>query len=441
MKKWLGLFLAMGLIVGIMAACGPDEDSSSNNSSNNDDSSENTEGDGSSDGSSEDAAPEKPEKLIVWEDQDKGKALEAAAETFTEETGIEIKYVEYNITKMQENMSLDGGTEKAPDVVTMSHDGVGPSVVKGYIMPIEADEETLSQYTQSSVDALTYKDKLYGLPKAVETTVFLYNKDKMEQPPETMDDMYDMSKEAMNSGQDQYGFLATWDNFYFSHGVFHGFGSYVFGDGPSDIGLNNEKGVEAVNYINKWYDEGLFPEGLLSKNAASVVDRLFMDGNAMAVQNGPWAFQNYRENIDNLGIAPMPKLPNGERQGTYMGVKGWFVTSFAHQKNEGKAHWAEEFVKHVSNAENAQERYEMTGEIPPLKSLVEDEEWVENNPGAAAVMEQSQYAVAMPVIPEMAEVWDPMKTAVQTVATDKADAEKALNDAVEVIKQQIEANY
>lgn len=438
MKKWLGLFLAMGLIVGIMAACGPAEESSDDTSNN--DSSENTDSDGS-EGSGEEAAPEKPEKLVVWEDQGKGEALQAAADKFTEETGIEIEYIEYNITKMQENMSLDGGTEKAPDVVTMSHDGVGPSVVKGYIMPLDVSDDVLSSYTESSVDALTYKDKLYGLPKAVETTVFLYNKDKMEEPPETMEDMYNMSKEAMNAGQDQYGFLATWDNFYFSHGVFDGFGSYVFGDSSSDIGLNNDKAVEAVKYIDKWYEEGLFPEGLLSKNAASVVDRLFMDGNAMAVQNGPWAFKNYRESIDNLGIAPMPKLPNGERQGTYMGVKGWFVTSFAAQKGEARAHWAQEFVKLVSNEENAQERYEMTGEIPPLKALVEDEEWVSNNPGAAAVMEQSKYAVAMPVIPEMAEVWDPMKTAVQTVATDKADAQKALDDAVKVIKQQIETNY
>ncbi|MYL32280.1 extracellular solute-binding protein [Pontibacillus yanchengensis] len=435
MKKWLGLFLALGLIVGLMAACGPNEESSGNGGDSGESSgegdSQSTEGEGSSE------EQPKPDKLIVWEDQDKGEALEAAAKKFTDETGIEIEYVEYNITKMQENMALDGSTEKAPDVVTMSHDGVGPSVAKGYIKPIEVSDDVLNKYTQSSVDALTYQDKLYGLPKAVETTVFIYNKDKMEEPPESMDEMYEMSKTAKEEGN--YGFLATWDNFYFSHGIFHGFGANVFGESPSEIGLNSEAGVEAINYIDKWYEEGLFPEGLLSKNAASVVDRLFTDGDAIAVQNGPWAFQNYTDKGVNYGVAPMPDLPNGEPQGTFMGVKGWFVTSFSQQK--GKDYWAEEFVKVVSNEENAKERYDMTGEIPPLKALVEDEEWVSNNPGAAAVMEQSKNAVAMPVIPEMAEVWDPMKTAVQSVATDKTDAQKALDDAVNVIKQQIEANY
>ncbi len=337
---------------------------------------------------------------------------------------------------MQENMALDGSTEKAPDVVTMSHDGVGPSVVKGYISPIDVDDDIKSQFTQSSLDALTYEDKLYGLPKAIETTVFIYNKDLMPNAPKTMDEVYEMSKERVKSGDQKYGFLSTLDNFYFSYGIFHGYDGYVFGDDVSDVGLNNEGAVEALNYIGKWYNEGLFPSGIIGEKSADVMSGQFKNGNAAAVQNGPWAFKDYQDAGINIGIAPMPTLPNGNPNATYMGVKGWFVTNFSKNKD-----WAQKFVEHVTNEENAKERYEKTGEIPPLKSLIDDEEWVKSNEGAAAVMSQSKDAVAMPDVPEMEEIWDPMQAAIQMVATGKAEPKDALNEAVKTINEQIKANH
>src|SRR5699024_6909764 len=179
--------------------------------------------------------------------------------------------------------------------------------------------------------------------------------------------------------------------------------------------------VEALEYIEKWYDEGLFPSGIIGETSNDQMNSLFKEGNTMAVQNGPWAFSDYKDAGIDIGIAPMPKLPNGEPVGTYMGVKGWFVTSFS-ENNE----WAQKFVEFISNEENAKTRYELTGEIPPLVSLLEDEEWVSENEGATAVMEQSKDAIAMPSIPEMAEVWDPIATAIQTVATEKAEPKEAL---------------
>lgn len=427
MKRWVGLIVAFMLVAGIIAACGPDDDVDEVSTDSN----------GTVNGNLENVEEaEKPEKLIVWEDQDKGVALEDAAAKFEEEYGIEIEFREYNITEMQENMTLDGNTENAPDVVTMSHDGVGPSVVKGYIAPLDVSDEILSQFTESSIEALEYEGQLFALPKAIETTVFIYNKDLLPEVPETMDEVYELSKEAVDNGD--YGFLAIWDDFYHSHGVFHGFGGYVFGDGDdvSDIGLDNEAAVEAMEYINQWYEEGLFPRGIIGETSNDQMNGLFKEGKAFAVQNGPWSFADYKEAGIDIGIAPMPKLPNGEPIGTYMGVKGWFVTNFTEHHE-----WAQKFVEFITNEENAKVRYELTEEIPPLVSLLEDESWVSENEGAAAVMKQSEDAIAMPSIPEMAEVWEPMASAVQTVVTGKSKPNAALETAVQLIKDNIEINH
>src|SRR5699024_11401315 len=99
--------------------------------------------------------------------------------------------------EIEENLALDGNTDSAPDVVTLPHDRIGSTVVKGYISPIEVGDDVLDQFTKSSVEAMEYDGQLYGLPKATETPVFIYNKDLLPEVPETMDDMYELSEEAV----------------------------------------------------------------------------------------------------------------------------------------------------------------------------------------------------------------------------------------------------
>ena len=137
----------------------------------------------------------------------------------------------------------------------------------------------------------------------------------------------------------------------------------------------------------------------------------------------------------NIGVAPMPKLPNGENFKTFIGVKGWHVSNFSKNKE-----WATKLVEWITNEENAKIRYEKTAEIPPVKSLIEDPV-IADNEGASAVAVQSQYGVPMPNIPEMAEVWEPAASALQLVATNKQKPKAALDEATKTIKSQIEQNH
>lgn len=66
---------------------------------------------------------------------------------------------------------------------------------------------------------------------------------------------------------------------------------------------------------------------------------------------------------------------------------------------------------------------------------------IADNEGAKAVALQSQYAIPMPNIPEMAEVWGPAASALQTLATGKAEPKAAMDDAVKTIKTNIETNH
>ena len=425
MKRFFALFLTLVLAIGVLAACGPqnNENASSNN--------------GGGDSEGDDA--NKPEKLVVWEDTDKGIALEPAIASFEEEYGIKVEFKELGMAdEIREQIRLDGPAGTGPDVITLPHDQIGQAAVEGLISPIEVDQSVVDTFTESSIQAENFDGKLYGLPKATETPVFIYNKDLMDKAPESMDEVYDFAKDYTKDKQ--YGFLALWDNFYFANAVLAGYGGYVFdrtdeGLNPQDLGLNNEGAVEGTEYIQKWYKEGLFPKGLIGENGGSTMDGLFNEGKAASVMNGPWSFQGYKDAGIDIGVAPMPKLPNGENFKTFIGVKGWHVSNFSENKE-----WATKLVEWITNEENAKIRYEKTAEIPPVKSLIEDPV-IADNEGASAVALQSQYGVPMPNIPEMAEVWEPAASALQLVATNKQEPKAALDEATKTIKSQIEQNH
>ncbi|OIK14099.1 extracellular solute-binding protein [Bacillus sp. MUM 13] len=427
MKKSLSILVLFVLLIGMLAACGPKRDTAERKNATG---GKNTE---------EKSTEAKPEKLVVWEDKDKGIALKPAAEAFTKKYGIKVEYKELNMAdKIRDQLRLDGPAGNAPDVVTLPHDQIGQVVTEGLIQEIKVDDSVLSTFNDSAVNAERYDGKLYGLPKATETPVFIYNKKLMDKAPATMDELYAKSKEMTKDGK--YGFLALFDNYYFAHAVIGGMGGYVFKEDngkvdPSDVGLNNKGAVEGAAYIQKWYKEKLFPKGIIGESGGAAMDGLFNEGKAASVMNGPWAFQGMKAAGVDIGVAPMPTLPNGEHMKTFMGVKGWHVTAFT--KNP---YWSTKLVEFITNADNAKIRFEKTQEIPPVKSLIKDPV-IANDEGAKAVAEQSKYALPTPNVPEMAEVWGPMASALQTLATNKAEPKAAMDDAVKTIKTNIKSNH
>ncbi|WP_442637474.1 extracellular solute-binding protein [Rossellomorea marisflavi] len=422
MKKVVSLFMVLLLVAGVLAACGPNRE-------------EGASGDGDKKAENKD----KPEKLVVWEDEKKSGWLDQVGKKFTEETGIELEVKEVEMaSKMKEQLRLDGPAGTGPDVVTFPHDQIGELALAGHIAPLEVSDDVKKRFTESSILAESYDGKLYGLPKSSETPVFIYNKELMKEAPASMDDVYSFAKDFTKDGN--YGFLALWDNFYFAHAPMGGYGGYVFAENdgaldPKDLGLNNDGAVEGTEYIQKWYKEGLFPKGIIGENGGSAMDGLFNEGKVASVMNGPWSFQGYKDAGIDIGVTAMPKLPNGEPMKTFMGVKGWHVSGYSKNKE-----WAQKFVEFITEDENAKYRFEQTQEVPTNEGLINDSAIAENE-GAKAVAEQSKYAVPMPNIPEMGEVWDPMAKSLQTVVTGKQEPKAALDAAVKQIEDNIKANH
>lgn len=412
-KKWLSLSLAGVVTAGLLAGCGPQREGGT--------------------AGTEAGKGEKPKQLVIWENKDANhlKHTRKMAKEYEKKTGIQVKVVDVDILKQQEKLTLDGPNGKGPDVVTWPHDRIGEAVIKGLIQPIEVEEKVTDQFNESTIQAMQYDGKLYGLPRNTESIALLYNKALMKEPPDTFEELIDFAKKNTDPGKKKYGLLFEGENFYYDYFVLDAFGGYVFKelDGkldPADIGLNNSGAQKGLQRIGSWYQEKLLPPGL----KADTINGLFKEGKVAAVINGPWAVKDYRDAGIEVGVAPIPKL-NGKDPRTFIGVKGLYVSAYS--KNR---YWATDFLQFLTGKEALQDRFETTGEIPSREDLLEAP-MVKEDPLVAGFAGQAAQGTPMPNIPEMGQVWDPIANAITFVAKGKQNPEQALDDAVKQIEEQI----
>ncbi|PKE31436.1 cyclodextrin-binding protein [Rahnella sp. AA] len=376
-------------------------------------------------------------QLLIWEDIKKSSGISDAVKDFEKENNVKVVVQETPYAQQTEKLRLDGPAGIGPDVVVIPNDQLGTAVVQGLLAPIHLDKAFADSFTPSAINAFQLKGQVYAVPKAVETLVLIYNKDLLPQAPATLDEYYTFSKAERAKGK--YGLLAKFDEVYYAYGVMSSMGGYIFGKNAKgeinveDIGLNKPGSIEAITYLKKFYAEGLFPAGIVGDNGLNAIDSLFTEKKAAAVITGPWAFQPYEAAGIHYGVKALPLLPNGKPMSSFLGVKGYAVSTYSKQKP-----LAEKFITFINQPKYAKVRYEVTKEIPALTVLVNDP-MIKNDEKANAVAEQSTHATAMPGVPEMQEVWGPANNGIQLGVTGKQPVDAALNDAVKNIQMQIEA--
>lgn len=377
------------------------------------------------------------QQLNVWEDIKKSAGIQDAVRDFEQKYNVKVNVQEMPYAQQLEKLRLDGPAGIGPDVLVIPNDQLGGAVVQGLLTPLNLDKEKVDAFTPASINAFRLDNTLYGVPKAVETLVLIYNKDLIDKPLQSLPEWLDYSKKQR--AQNKYGLLAKFDQIYYSWGAIGPMGGYLFGKNdkggynPQDIGLNKPGAVEAVTFLKNFYAEGVFPSGILGDNGLNAIDSLFTEKKAAAVINGPWAFQPYEAAGINYGVAPLPNLPDGKPMSSFLGVKGYVVSTWSKDKA-----LAQQFIEFINQPQYVKTRYIATREIPAQKAMIDDPV-IKNDEKASAVAVQAARATAMPGIPEMGEVWGPANAALELSLTGKQAPQAALDAAAKQIQMQVEA--
>lgn len=362
------------------------------------------------------------------------------ANDFADETGVTVDVIERDMFEALEALPLDGPANLAPDVMLAPYDRIGGLGQQGHLHNVTLADD--GRYDETDELQVTADGTVFGSPYVVEALVMYYNTDLLDEAPTSFEELEALKDDEQYAYTSEEGkntaFLANWVDFYSSYGLLSGFGGYVFGeDGTdtSDVGLNNEGAIEAIEYAKSWFD--VWPAGMQdATSAGSFVDQTFIDGQVAAIIGGPWSAASYNEGGVNYGVAPIPELPNGNPYEPFGGGKGWIISEYSENAEAAQA-----WLDYITSEDNMMALHEFNSEVPANQQARQAIVDAGDNELAVAVVEAYSNAVPMPNIPEMGEVWSGAETMMFDAVSGNKTAEESANDAVQTISDNIEQKY
>lgn len=408
MKKILAWFLVMAAILSLLTAAAGCSTADA--------------------GRSDDAS----DPIVIW--HDKEDEVAAALQKELSRLLPDMEIVLEKKTSLTDSLKLVGNDPKAaPDLFIFAHDKIGVFMEMGILAPVTdfVSQETLDDYLDMTLQAVTYKGELYQLPIYFETLLFMYNRRYMQdqEVPATTEELYHYMQ--ANTGRGRYGFVEQHSTAYYSAAWIHGFaGSLISQDGTAQ--LDSEAVKKALTYHKK------FVELMPGETEYSTVNTLFVEGKADATIGGPWMVPSAREAGIDLGIAAMPTVDEtGLPLSPYSGVQGVYVLKHAAQSRE-------EAVRRVLEAMSEPSvgvaLAQASGCAPANECCYEDPTVAEDEM-VQAMRRTAEIATPMPNIPEMDVMWTVAGNLLSDVNLSGEDIDTAAQSAQKKAEELIEAMH
>ncbi|MRG59586.1 extracellular solute-binding protein [Agromyces sp. CFH 90414] len=336
--------------------------------------------------------------LTVWVDAERVDALQAAADAYSEETGVEVKLVGKDNADIKDDYIQQVPTGKGPDITMGAHDWLGELSTNGVVAPIELGDSA-ADYLPVAVDASTYEGTTYMLPYAVENIAVLRNADLVPEAATSFDDML-AKGQAAGLTQPFVVEQGAEGNPYHLYPFQTAFGAPVFGSNdegydPTDLQLGNAGGEAFATWLGTQGKNGTGAfntdiDGDIAKDA-------FLTGKAAFWLTGPWNVGAAVDGGINVAIDTVPS-PTGDPAQPFAGVKGFFISS--ESKNKVAAN--DFLVNYLGSEETQLELFEAGNILPANTAAAEAASSDPIIEGFAAVGAE---AVPMPAIPAMGAVW------------------------------------
>jgi maltose-binding protein MalE len=352
----------------------------------------------------------------------------------TAQPGVELTVLAVPFDQLKNKYQTEVASGGGPDLLIGPLDWVGEFVTAELIAPLDDlfDADTLANYLPTTVDALRYDGKLYGVPESFETLALFYNKTTVPEPPKTTADILSLAATIGAAGSDTYG-LAMNSGFYQSAGFLFGFGASLFSDtDPVTSAINSPA---TVNFLT-WIKDLSTKPGVWVKNDDAGMTSLFKEGKAAMCANGPWFTGDAQTGVgaDNLGVAPLPTISEASdaTPKPFLGVKHVMISANADDEKKALAF---AFASWFTGPDSETFLAEKAGHLPAHTAVD-----VSANPIAQAFVTQAQNATPLPTIPAMGQVWAPADAMITKVLSGEATPEQAAADAASTIDKGIESS-
>jgi arabinogalactan oligomer/maltooligosaccharide transport system substrate-binding protein len=377
-----------------------------------------------------------PASLKIWVYLSDADLLvfQSVVDQWEAQTGDTVEVVNYPYFELLGKVDVAFPAGEGPDLCEIPHTDVGVWGQAGLIAPLPEgvlSEEEKSQYMQSALDAFFYDGKQYGIPQIADVVVLLYNKALVAKPPETMEELIQMAKGLQTD--DIGGFWMLDNNMWYGWCFVSGYGGYIFGKTESgynvdDLGVFSRGTAQGLDYLFTLRREHkIIPENI----DWNLLTGRFTEGKlGMMIQNANQAVIYEGAGVD-VGMAVIPKLPNGEMPHPLLSISGWAINGYSKQQQA-----AGELAVFLG-ANLAIPLYKSaSGNIPVRKDALSDPA-IAGNLDIVAAIQEVGFSQPVPNVPEMGLVWTPVNSAFELAAKGDKTSAQALSEAAEVVKAAI----
>ncbi|WP_169793503.1 sugar ABC transporter substrate-binding protein [Alicyclobacillus sendaiensis] len=310
-----------------------------------------------------------------------------------------------------------------PDVaIAMPADNLGTFYEEGLLAPATLMKP--SDYPTGVADGVKIAGKYYGYPVAVQSVALIYNKKLVPTPPRTWSQFV--------QDANKHGFAFAQEQFWYDYAFIGGMGGYIFGQkngsfNPNDIGLATPGAIAGFKLLQ---DMDLKYHWMNPSVNQSIATSEFDEGKVGMFMSGPWDIEAAIKSGINVGVAPMPTLPNGKPATPLISNLTAIVSARTKYLTA-----AESLAQYLTN-ETAELLYYKADEDLPAMSALHNNPEILKDPIARGFLDQLNTAVATPNIAQMQAVYS-AQSIIPDILSGKISAEAGAKQFVQEIKTAI----
>ena len=372
-----------------------------------------------------------------------GELIEQITEAFNEsQDKIYVKAVQQgSYTEASTKMQAALAAGEAPVVAQMEIGSLGVFADSGQLVDlqkyVDAEDFDLDDFMPGLLDASYYDGALIALPHSRSLPVLYYNKDQfaaagIENPPETWDEL--KTTAAALTTDTVYGYSCPLDQWYYTSLMMNA-GGTIYNEEETGIGFNNEAGTAPLYLWKDMIAEGTMhvPSGQ-DYNSSEACRNVFAAGTASMIMQSSAQLKGLEETCNfEVGAAAIPMLTDR----AYPAGGSNLMMFAGHSEEEEAAGW--EFLKFMTNTENAITWANGTGYLPVRQSCTEQDSYkqmVEEDPNLQVITDNVQYCAEATFIPEYAETKDIITNEMQKcILEDNYTPEEAVQSMADQVAE------
>jgi multiple sugar transport system substrate-binding protein len=321
-------------------------------------------------------------RFTTWGSDAEAAAFKQLARSFESShkgATVDLKIVPYGEMFTGIDAQLQSGT--APDVFRVDYGNLGVYSSKGVLLDLtkSLDSSLTDDLIPALLQAVTYEDKVYGVPQETDTTAILYRPDLLEQAgvsdiPDSLDSAWtweelgevaDRLKGSLDAKISP--FCYDWQElgaFRWLTWLFEA-GGRLLEDDLTTPALVSAEGRKALDFTTGFFEKGWVPKNT-SVKAATYPDAAFISGQVAMAFAGNFLLPGIADGIKDKFEWKVTYQPRDARASSDLGGNALVATQDS--KNQDLA---AEFLAYMVEPENMRLFCEKSLELPTRQSLVD----------------------------------------------------------------------